>query len=77
MKSVKSSCKLDLKSMSANKTISVKRYRIPMNEEVSKGRMHLIPDKLDALIYFYPEGKYVFVYLQLIFYLLFTISMYI
>lgn len=35
-----------------------KRYRIPMNEEVSKGRMHLIKDELDALIYFYPEGLY-------------------
>ena len=32
------------------------RYIIPMDEEVSKGRMHIIKDKLDALIYFHPEG---------------------
>lgn len=33
-----------------------KRYRIPMDEEVSKGRINVIKDQLDALIYFYPEG---------------------
>lgn len=35
---------------------AVSNYKIPMDEEVSKGRMNLIKNKLDALIYFYPEG---------------------
>ena len=39
---------------------SKKRYRIPIDEEVSKGRMHLIKHELDALIYFYPGGIYIF-----------------
>ena len=37
-----------------------KRYRIPMDEEVSKGRINVIKDQLDALIYFYPEGFFFF-----------------
>lgn len=43
--------------MSATTSI-VKKYRIPFDDDTSKGRMHLIKDKLDALIYFYPDGMY-------------------
>lgn len=34
-----------------------KKYCIPMDEELAKGRIPIIKDELDALIYFYPQGS--------------------
>ena len=42
------------------------RYKIAMDEEVSKGRMHLIKNQLDALVYFYPKGLYIFIYMYVV-----------
>ena len=42
-----------------NITTIKKKYRIPdslLTEDEVKCRIHLIPDKIDALLYFYPNG---------------------
>lgn len=45
-----------------SETSCCSRYKIAMDEEVSKGRMNLVENQLDALIYFYPDGMNVCIY---------------